>query len=181
MKNQSGVTLAALATTIIVLVILLSITLSYGLDTLKEAREKNYQSEVEIVGQAVAEQYMKIVEMGMADLTTAQSSTQPGIFVGTRVTNIPSQMKNSSTVSGSNKYSQFYYRLTSDDLHKLKIRANGTVENTTSATTRNTYIVNYFTGEVLNEQRNTYYVGLRNGSSGTSAQQTQEGTTASFN
>ncbi len=180
MRSQSGVTLAALVTTIIVLVILLSITLSYGLGTLQDARENNYKAEVEIVAQAVAEQYVKIVEMGMANLTTAQTSTQPGIFVGTRVTSIPPQMKMSSSLGSTNKYSQFYYRLTSEDLHKLKVMAKGSLDNSTS-TIQDTYLVNYYTGEVLNEKRNTYYVGLRNGTSGSVTQQEREGTTTTFN
>ena len=59
MKKQSGITLIALSVTLIVLMILLGMTLSIGMDSVKEARQKNYTSEVNIVGQAVAEQYIK--------------------------------------------------------------------------------------------------------------------------
>ena len=158
MKNQSGVTLVALVITIIVLIILLSVSMSYGLESLRDSRDNSYRAEANMIAQAVAEQYIKIAELGYENITIATDDSElhghlQEIFIGTIINGeIPSQMTQRDNVN-RNLYSQAYYRLNQADLQRLKIKGNGT----NPANINSTYIVNYYTGEVLNESRKQYY------------------------
>ncbi len=214
MKKQSGVTLIALSVTLIVLMILLGMTLSIGMDSVKEARQKNYTSEVNIVGQAVAEQYIKIVELGFtkskvdnfseetqangfddgtkirakdgyteykADGTTEQhSGAKPLVFVGERIPNWMLKDENAPKPTdrefllandsiydkeGATKvlyYVKCYYKLDKNDLATLRINA-GNPNDESASNNSLEYIVNYYTGEVLNVNKKEYYTGVRSG------------------
>ena len=182
MNNQKGVTLVALVVTITVLLILLSITLSYGIDTLTTARENNTKSEVEIVAQAVAEQYTKIVEMGYDQLKTTDVSDKPAIFIGTKLakdgSEVPAIMKKG--LASDSYYAKSYYGLTESDLLSMRIKAYTQPERQRNPNDI-VYIVNYYTGEVLNKEKNDYYVGLRNGTDGHSTAQGTEQSTVKLN
>lgn len=164
MKNQSGVTLVALVITIIVLIILLSVSMSYGLESLRDSRDNSYRAEANMIAQAVAEQYIKIVELGYENITISTDDSElhdhlQELFIGTIVDGeVPSQMTQRDNVN-RNLYSQAYYRLNQADLQKLKIKGNGT----NPANINSNYMVNYYTGEVLNESRKQYYIFLRAG------------------
>jgi type II secretory pathway pseudopilin PulG len=182
MNNQKGVTLVALVVTITVLLILLSITLSYGIDTLTTARENNTKSEVEIVAQAVAEQYTKIVEMGYDQLKVTDVSNPPAIFIGKKTAktdaSIPDIMK--KDLADDAVYVKSYYGLTESDLLLMKIKAYTQPERQRNPNDI-VYIVNYYTGEVLNVEKSDYYVGLRNGTDGHSTVQSTEQSTVKLN
>ncbi len=211
MKNQSGITLIALSITIIVLTILLGMTLSYGLDSLKDARQKNYTSEVNIVGQAIAEQYIKIVELGFdktevprdkiaaeENTTTTQETinatdeaNKPGVFVGTRISY--GQLKEENAAKPINTefillregnsiyeslspkvlyYVKCYYKLDKNDLATLRINA-GNPNDEEASNNSLEYIVNYYTGEVLNVRKKEYYTGIRSGTDKTNVSREQ--------
>ena len=168
MKKESGITLSALVITIIVIFILASISINYGVDTLNESKAKNLAAAVEMVEQAVAEQYIKALELNLTGIKKSEAS-QPSIFIGTIVKpaelptisdSIEFQLKASLEAKNENDitYDEACYRLTPEDLLKLKIEGN--------EDNNYTYIVNYSTGEVFNEtQKQTskgdilYYAG----------------------
>lgn len=154
MKNEKGVTLTALAITIIVIFILASISINYGVDTLNESKAKNLEASLAIVEQAIAEQYIKAVELRQDSIKSTDS--KPEIFVGTMVNanDLPEigdgkefflKEKLQGLASNNLTYSECYYRLEPTDLTQLKIESDD--QN------KYTYIVNYSTGEVFNETK----------------------------
>ena len=197
MKSQNGITMIVLAITIIVMMILIGVSLSFGLSSINDARGKNYKAEVNIVGQAVAEQYIKIVELGMEKLTTTNPVTdyengkKPKIFVGqclgfngsgdldtyglnvsfrdflVTANNEEEEYRAGVRTPGSTNVSKFlwskcYYLLNENDLKELRINAGSSDSQNVSANSTN-YIVNYYTGEVLNIKKNEYFIGIKHG------------------
>lgn len=188
MKNENGITLAALVITIIVIFILASISINYGVDTLNESKAKTLEASLEMVEQAVAEQYVKATELNLLNVKT--TSEQPATFVGTiiKASDLP-QIAGSDSIEFQKKaelesktdiaYSESYYRLTPTDLEKLKIESDDD--------TKYTYIVNYSTGEVYNETKQktslgkTLYYAGKTGNQSPGAIENEKGTdTTSF-
>lgn len=183
MKKESGITLAALVITIIVIFILASISINYGVDTLNESKAKNLAAAVEMVEQAIAEQYIKATELNLLGIKKSEGN-QPSVFVGTIVNpnelptisdSIEFQLKADLEAKNENDitYDESYYRLTPTDLEKLKIESN--------EDNQYTYIVNYSTGEVFNEtEKQTskgdilYYAG-KTGNKSPEAEENEKG------
>lgn len=184
MKKESGITLAALVITIIVIFILASISINYGVDTLNESKAKNLAAAVEMVEQAIAEQYIKATELNLLGIKKSEGN-QPSVFVGTIVNpnelptisdSIGFQLKADLEAKNENDitYDESYYRLTPTDLEELKIESN--------EDNQYTYIVNYSTGEVFNEtEKQTskgdilYYAG-KTGNKSPEAEENEKGT-----
>lgn len=183
MKKESGITLAALVITIIVIFILASISINYGVDTLNESKAKNLAAAVEMVEQAIAEQYIKATELNLLGIKKSEGN-QPSVFVGTIVNpnelptisdSIEFQLKADLEAKNENDitYDESYYRLTPTDLEELKIESN--------EDNQYTYIVNYSTGEVFNEtEKQTskgdilYYAG-KTGNKSPEAEENEKG------
>ena len=185
MKNENGITLSALVITIIVIFILASISINYGVDTLNESKAKTLEASLEMVEQAVAEQYVKATELNLLNVKT--TSEQPATFVGTiiKANDLP-QIAGSDSIVFQKKeelagktnaditYSESYYRLTPTDLEKLKIESDDD--------TKYTYIVNYSTGEVYNETKQktslgkTLYYAGKTGNQSPTATENEKGT-----
>lgn len=137
MKSNKGITLIALVITMIILLILGGISLTVGNNMIEEAQDKKLTSELNMVQHAILEQYAKYQ-------TTKDTSY---IKVGnkmelTEVRNIANSM-GIELVNIPNNYSnKDYYKL--DKLSLLKIG----IENT-----EDEYIVNYISGEVINNTK----------------------------
>ena len=138
---EKGITLVALVITIIILVIITGVTIgATGLKgNIKLTKSNLAIAELSEVQQAVLETYIKY-----------KQTHNKNNIVGTGITyNEATQYANeisnsiNLTSSGydldSDEFEKFYYMLTPQDLEKIGI--NGC---------ENTYIVNYYTGEVLN-------------------------------
>lgn len=185
MKNENGITLSALVITIIVIFILASISINYGVDTLNESKAKTLEASLEMVEQAVAEQYVKATELNLLNVKT--TSEQPATFVGTiiKANDLP-QIAGSDSIVFQKKeelagktnaditYAESYYRLTPTDLENLKIESDDN--------TKYTYIVNYSTGEVYNETKQktslgkTLYYAGKTGNQSPAATENEKGT-----
>ena len=185
MKNENGITLSALVITIIVIFILASISINYGVDTLNESKAKTLEASLEMVEQAVAEQYVKATELNLLNVIT--TSDKPATFVGTiiKANDLP-QIAGSDSIVFQKKeelagktnaditYAESYYRLTPTDLEKLKIESDDN--------TKYTYIVNYSTGEVYNETKQktslgkTLYYAGKTGNQSPAATENEKGT-----
>lgn len=185
MKNENGITLSALVITIIVIFILASISINYGVDTLNESKAKTLEASLEMVEQAVAEQYVKATELNLLNVKT--TSEQPATFVGTiiKANDLP-QIAGSDSIVFQKKeelagktnaditYAESYYRLTPTDLENLKIESDDD--------TKYTYIVNYSTGEVYNETKQktslgkTLYYAGKTGNQSPAATENEKGT-----
>lgn len=96
-KNNKGVTLVALVTTIIVLFIILGITLNYGLSELHDVANKKTESELGIIQEAIMQRYalvrssnqLGLVPTGStnSNLALDSDSERPQGFLGTRLAN----------------------------------------------------------------------------------------------
>ena len=137
-KNEKGITLIVLAITIFVLMIILSISINFGTNSVEFTKDKKLKSELEMLQQACISEYTKAKELGYLE----DANTKPANFVGTEVTvaNLPVQSDGWVLNSEPIEVYKKYFRLTPKDLGLLNI-----------LNTEYTYIVNYYTGEVYNE------------------------------
>lgn len=146
MKNEKGITLIALAITIVVLIILASVATYSGAESLRNAKEETKLSELRMLQEAVIENYTKYKvaqdtsylignPMNSSDVTTLmnelneQSNEQiyfKGIYYGDVETEV--------------NQPYYYYELTEDDLTEMNL-----------SQVKYTYVVNYETGEVINK------------------------------
>ena len=149
MKNEKGITLTALVITIIVFTILAGTTIKMGMDSVNSTRDRNLQSELQIVEQAAISEYSKAVELGKIE-----EGVIPNNFIGEPISGIPTITLNngnnwyfSSNPSEATGYKS-YFRLTPEHLEELEIKNSDY-----------TYIINYYTGEVYNETKQTASTG----------------------
>lgn len=141
-KNEKGITLMILVITIIVLLILASISINLGDDSIDSTKDRKLQAELEIVQQACVTEYTKAKKLGYLDNTTET----PANFIGEQVnvSEIQTIYDNWVLSEEPTEYYKKYYRLEPENLKLLGL------ENSKS-----TYIVNYYTGEVFNETKKT--------------------------
>lgn len=137
--NQKGITLLALVVTIIVLLILASITINIGTQSIKDSTEDTLLSELGMVQNAILQRKTKV------DLT---NETLPGENIAKDTVEDVISDINSQQTSGSvpiqlkdTTDSQNYYLLTT---------TNGGLTELGITNSQNEYIVNYETGEVIN-------------------------------
>lgn len=151
MKKNKGITLIALVITIIVLLIILGIGIGAGISLNEETTKNKQITELNMVQQAVLEQYTKY-----------KIVKDENKIVGTKITNwtevneiVKSMNSNITLKIDESEYNNVksiekYYKLGINDLRKIGI----------SNTTDNVYyIVNYTTGEVINALEKTTYNG----------------------
>ncbi len=149
-RTENGITLIALAITIIVLMIILSIGTYSGINSLKEAKEDKLLSELGMMQQVILENYTKYLML--------KDNTY---IIGTKleyeeVQNVISEINKKSTETVSLKLSgytsagdaEYYYRLSPEDYALMGL-----------SDMEDTYIVNYKTGEVINESVQTTITG----------------------
>lgn len=138
-RNNKGITLIALVITIVVLLIIASISIIGGIEGAKTAAENKLLTELDMVQHAVLERYTKVCVTKEAVPGTPKTITDVNIIaegIDLKGQEYDDNEINESDI-GTYKY---YYELDLDDLKKLGI---------TNA--KDTYIVNYSTGEVFNE------------------------------
>lgn len=149
-KEEKGITLAILIVTIIVMLILVGVTMDMGFDAADSAKISQQKSELQMVGQATISEYTKALKLNYIPREETEEIVEdiPANFVGKEITNTGDNLL-PNLPSGDWALNQFdavgyksYFRLTPEDLDKLNI------SNTTD-----TYIVNYYTGEVFNETK----------------------------
>ena len=159
MNKNKGITLIALAITIIVLIILASVGTYTGISALRNSKENAQISELGMVQQAVVENYTKY-EMVKDINKNANNQYLIGQKMNySEVQNIVNEINSKKASSeelvklkittnyddaeeSTEKKPEYYYLLNLDDLDKIGI----------SQAEEDTYIVNYSTGEVINKQ-----------------------------
>jgi type II secretory pathway pseudopilin PulG len=145
-KSKQGVTLVALAVSIVVMLILSGVSINIGVGSVNSTKDRNLQSELQMVQQVTITEYTKALELGY--IKEGDTTTIPANFIGTRVDSI-----SGITLSNGNKWYfqdnpsdavgyKSYFRVTPTDLKKLNV-----------LNTEHTYIINYYTGEVYNETK----------------------------
>ncbi len=131
-SNQKGVTLVALAVTMIVLVIIAGVGISTGISGHKKSNDAKLVTELEMVQHAVLEQYVKYKATKDEDCLIGSEVPKETIY----------KMANELGVM-LDKPSDTYYKLNKSDLAKIGIVEQGEDE----------YIVNYASGETINATR----------------------------
>lgn len=154
MKSNKGVTLIILTVMIIVIIIIASITIYSGTNVIKESKEKKLQTELETVQHAVLENYSKYLVT--KDLPSEGGTAE--YIIGTKITyaeakNVANKMGVDLKVNNYDSASltdntQFYYRLGEEQLKQIGVE--NLVEDGIEI---DKYIVNYATGEVMNESK----------------------------
>lgn len=145
MENNKGITLIALAITIIVLLIIASVGTYSGVEALRDAKEEAQISELNMVKQPVVENYTKYLttknNMYIRGTKLNYSDVQAIISEINNSANETVSLKvNDYDTSGSSDITEYYYRLSESELKEMGV---------TQA--QDSYIVNYKTGEVINE------------------------------
>lgn len=145
MKNNRGITLIALAITIIVIIIIASVGTYSGVEALRDSKENAQLSEVGMVQQAVLQNYTKYK-------TTGNDMYLRGTTVSyEEISSLLSEMGTTPKTitytlpSPADVLPNYYYRLSETNLKDMGI----------SQVEGDTFIVNYSTGEVINEKLKT--------------------------
>ena len=131
LKENKGITLITLIITIIVLLILASVSLYVGSGSIKTAKSNSKVAELEMVQHAVLEKHSQYVLTKNDDL-----------IVGEKITSEEELHAIEDKIDTALKFVGDYYRLNPSDLKYLGI-----------TNTDDTYVVNYETGETLNETK----------------------------
>lgn len=126
-RNNKGVTLVSLVVTIIVLLIIASISIVGGIQGADTAADNKLLTELDMVQHAVLQRYTKY------SLTKDKE-----LLVGTEVNSLPTEI--TWQVKNPQNDEEKYYELGSSELTNLGI-----------TNSKDTYIVNYSTGEVYNK------------------------------
>ena len=178
-RNDKGVTLMILTVTIVVLLIILGITLNYGVSEIHDVSNKKMESELEIVQEAIMQRYALVKSEGQLGINapsinsnTSTEPTRPSGLVGTRIadssyiktqgfTEVTPIIEYSSGTNNKN-FEDYYYLLTENDLRDLEIEKGD--NSNESGSKERSYIVNYSTGEVFDVGNKKYYqTGSNNG------------------
>lgn len=129
-ENNNGISMIALIVTIMVLIILSGIVIGVGGNIFNETQNDTSMSELKIVKQAVLEKYAKYIIVNDQDILVGESISKTEV---------------ESIISGlgiSLKSEDGYYRLSPELLTQIGI-----------SNSKDTYIVNYITGEVINSTK----------------------------
>ena len=132
-KTQKGITLVSLVITIIILLIISSIGINFGINGINSTKDSKLESELNMVQHAVLEQYTKYKTIkDIAYLVGNKVSEEQlnGVTeeLGITLVNIPDTYANKD-----------YYKLAKASLKEIGIQE-----------TEDEYIVNYISGEVIN-------------------------------
>lgn len=137
-KDNKGISLASLAITILIMLIIAAVSINYGMNEMNFAKEQKLLSEIEIIRSAIYQTYNNYIK-----------TKNESILVGTKVEQTEIQKLateiNITLVTIPESYNEnerAYYRLSSSDLKNIGIEK-----------AEDTYIVNYVTGEVINETK----------------------------
>lgn len=132
-KTQKGITLVSLVITIIILLIISSIGINFGINGINSTKDSKLEAELNMVQHAVLEQYTKYKTIkDIAYLVGNKVSEEQlnGVTeeLGITLVNIPDTYANKD-----------YYKLDKASLREIGIQE-----------TEDEYIVNYISGEVIN-------------------------------
>ena len=155
-KNlEKGITLIVLAITIVVLIIIASVGVNEGVKVFRGSKEKSRLSEVDMLQQVVAENYIKYV------MTQQEIYIRGNAVEYNDVKQIINQMNNkraateesvslkaSTYTLTSKRLPEYYYELTEENLTDMGV-----------SQVQSTYIVNYKTGEVIDKKDLVTYSG----------------------
>lgn len=133
LKTQKGITIVSLVITIIILLIISSIGINFGINGINSTKDSKLEAELNMVQHAILEQYAKykttkdIVYL-VGNKVSEEQLKDISSELGITLVNIPDTYSNKD-----------YYKLDKASLNEIGIRD-----------TYDEYIVNYISGEVIN-------------------------------
>ena len=168
-EKNGGVTLVILVITIIVLLIIVGITLNFGLSTIYEVTDDRTGTELAMVEQAIVQQYTLLITQNQDGKIATEISrnvlleddvNRPKILLGTRIADV-STLNSYGFVqyivdyinTADMTYEEYYYLINQNDLEELGVTYNETEQESQERS----YIINYSTGEVFDIVNKTYH------------------------
>lgn len=169
-KNEKGITIISLVITIIVMIIIATISINMGLSSINSTQDSAIETNLEIVQQAITQQYSKAMTLNNLDIEsninsnggTESEENQPKSFLGTplkkeeikkyveKFPQAPDLINVDNTYNyDDTNYEDIYYLISDSELEELGIDIGRGQE----------YIVNYSTGEVLDVTNQSYANG----------------------
>ena len=168
-EKNSGVTLVILVITIIVLLIIVGITLNFGLSTIYEVTDDRTGTELAMVEQAIVQQYTLLITQNQDGKIATEISrnvlleddvNRPKILLGTRIADVSTlnsygfaQYIVDYINTADMTYEEYYYLINQNDLEELGVTYNETEQESQERS----YIINYSTGEVFDIVNKTYH------------------------
>lgn len=162
MKSEKGVTLTVLAITIILMFILVAIGVNVTNMNMGSVKDNRLKTELGMVRQAITEQYL--MAKAVNQIKIPASNPKVSFWLGERLqtaSTIQLPAKNNVVETEEINYfydrignynceyqEDYYYRLNPEELKEIGIKDS-----------KDTYIVNYKTGEVYNETIQKYSQG----------------------
>lgn len=131
LSKENGITLTALVITVMVIIILTSVTVYTGKESIIEAKDNKAKAELEMVQHAVLEQYVKYNTTKNIDELKGEIISTDEVKNITGITELPDL---------TNLTNAEYRKLDKEKLKEIGIESSED----------NVYIVNYVTGEVFN-------------------------------
>lgn len=136
LKSTKGITLTLLAITVVVMTIIAGIIVYNGVSDIQQAKENKALSEIQMVQHAVFEAYTKYSKTKDVTFLAGEKAEESEVAelastLGVTLVTIPENY---------DEITRGYYRLTPLNLEKIGIYGSEDI-----------YIVNYLTGEVINE------------------------------
>lgn len=139
-KQEKGITLVILAVIIIALMILAGVAINMGTINVDSTIDSKLEGELRMVQYAVFQQYAKYkTTLNENCIIGSDYSKDIKKFMSD---NYPEKSLVHNTVSNEDRKYKKYYLLTQDDLIKIGIQDS-----------KYSYIVNYYTGEVMNADK----------------------------
>ena len=142
MKNKKGITLVSLVVTILIMVILIGIGITAAYTSINDVKDNKLMTELGIVRQAIMEQYALAEAVNQTKIPK-DSDNKVAFWIGEPKENAKSELDFLS-IENPIYQEQIYYELAPVDLKKIGVND-----------AKDTYIVNYSTGEVYNETTKT--------------------------
>lgn len=139
-ENNRGVTLIALAITIIVLLIISGITITAGSNNAKKAKDNKILTEVVMVQNAVLQRKTK------AELINGHYPGQKLTEIGIDIDDVISKVNSEK----ADEYAMIEKKDSNESNYYLLSNENGGIKELNIKNTEDEYIVNYVTGEVIN-------------------------------
>lgn len=155
MKNDKGITLTALILTIVILSIIIGVSLQFNYTSITEIRDNNQMAQLGIVRQAIVERYEQA-----AIVNQIKKKSNPEYWIGQIIIDFNNvNLPDKSTIVSNASIETFYGKKTNysctypeDYYYRLDPQALSRIGITDA---KDTYIVNYSTGEVYNEAKKT--------------------------
>lgn len=138
---EKGITLVTLIITLVVMLIIAGATIGISSNVIEKAEEKKLEEELTIVNNAIMEGYTNYLRTKnnrylVGEKITDSQATEIANNIGITLVTIPTNIKEQDTNLSA------YYRVIPTDLESIGIED-----------AQDSYIVNYLTGEVINETK----------------------------